>query len=657
MREKLETSGLTLDDAAELGITELAYQDTAELEFFKPFKSMKIVYFDVNGDDTGFFRIRYLVDAGMLKARNIGKYAQAPNTPPYAYFPLNQNWKELITDTKKPIIITEGELKAAKACKEGFPTIGLGGVWSWKSSSRGIAFLPELEAIDWKHRNVYICFDSDYYTNKGICDALQSLANVLQNRGALVFMVSLPALASIDKTGLDDFLVAETNADFEDLLKIANPLGLTRQLWRLNERYVFINALTQVVNRKTQDAFSARDFTTVEGHLKHVVKYLKPTGDVAKKEVLTAKEWLAWPMKCTAEKLTYAPGRPEFTEGMLNVWPGYGVEPKKGSVKLFTDLIDHLFTPVDGYGEADEAAKKWFLQWLAYPLQNPGTKLYSAVVLYSLAQGVGKSLIGKSLGLIYGKNYTEISNTELVSNFNGWADAKQFIVGDDVTGSDKREFADKLKKTITQETVHINKKYGRAYEMPDFTNYLFTSNDTIPFYIEKNDRRYFVHEITAKPKSDSFYHKYDSWLKSGGAANLFDWLLELDCSDFNPRGHAYQTNSRTELIQLGESDVDGWTRALKEKPDFILGGHTCDLYTSKELLAIFDIEGRGRLKTNGMTAALRRAGFRKANNNNQIVTKDNNKDRYFIVRNEDKWLEATHAELSEHINKTIGGKF
>ncbi|MFZ0630231.1 MAG: hypothetical protein WA374_09135 [Acidobacteriaceae bacterium] len=34
---------------------------------------------------------------------------------------------------------------------------------------------------------------------------------------------------------------------------------------------------------------------------------------------------------------------------------------------------------------------------MAYPLQYPGTKLYSAVVLWTAQQGVGKSLLGYTM--------------------------------------------------------------------------------------------------------------------------------------------------------------------------------------------------------------------------------------------------------------------
>ena len=59
----------------------------------------------------------------------------------------------------KPIFFTEGEKKAVKATLEGFPCIGLSGVWCFKDKEND--FLPELDELNLKHRKCYICFDSD----------------------------------------------------------------------------------------------------------------------------------------------------------------------------------------------------------------------------------------------------------------------------------------------------------------------------------------------------------------------------------------------------------------------------------------------------------------------------------------------------------------
>ena len=74
-----------------------------------------------------------------------------------AYIPPN-SW-EALKDSTTPVIITEGEKKAAKADQEGFPSIGLAGVYCFRDRSHDL--IPDLEMISWKGRSVTIAFDSD----------------------------------------------------------------------------------------------------------------------------------------------------------------------------------------------------------------------------------------------------------------------------------------------------------------------------------------------------------------------------------------------------------------------------------------------------------------------------------------------------------------
>jgi hypothetical protein len=250
---KLESSGLDMDDAELLGIECLSGLATGQLHTsFKPLCSLKINYFGHDGKHISdwpggepFYRLRYLevaTDFSSQTDKKVLRYVQAPGTAPVAYFPKNQDWS-LLQDPSQPLILTEGELKAAKACKEGFPTIGLGGVYNWRSHKLGLSWLPSLNGIVWLRRNVYICFDSDYRTNSMVCAALKALADELHMRGAFVHLVCLPSLEDLDKVGLDDYLVyegANAAARFLELLHEAEPLGLTKPLWGFNDKYVYV---------------------------------------------------------------------------------------------------------------------------------------------------------------------------------------------------------------------------------------------------------------------------------------------------------------------------------------------------------------------------------------------------------------------------------
>src|SRR6516165_3089806 len=182
-----------------------------------PADGFEILYFDVNGKPTGFFRIRFddYVDSW---ARRLGtkprRYAQPTGTGVQAYFPPLIDWAKYSKDTAKPLLITEGELKSACATAHGFPCIGLGGV----DSFGGPELLPELAAFEWKGRDVFIVYDSDAVKNPNVLRAENRLAAALVGRGARVHVVRLPEANDGPKVGLDDYIVSDGAPALEKLL-------------------------------------------------------------------------------------------------------------------------------------------------------------------------------------------------------------------------------------------------------------------------------------------------------------------------------------------------------------------------------------------------------------------------------------------------------
>jgi hypothetical protein len=533
---KLKSSGIDDSDLKSLGLSYLSAEQTQKLHpSFKPLCSLKIEYRDHTGKplidwpkSKPFYRLRYLeipTGFGAMTDKKPVRYVQEPNTAPVAYFPQCVEWEDLVSDTNKPLILTEGELKALKSSQEGFPAIGLGGVYNWRAHKLGITWLPSLEPVRWEKRNVYICYDSDYKTNIMVCSALQELAEELQQRGAFVHVVSLPEVAGLDKVGLDDFLVqagGSTQAQLAQLLHEAEPLGLSQPLWGLNEKFVYVADPGLIINQQTQSKTSPSAFkdhvASTEAYQEHS---LKKDGSISYERVSAAAAWLKWPLRREVHKLTYQPGAERFitnSPALYNTWAGWGVEPQAGDHQPFLALLDHLFTG------AEPEAKDWFLRWCAYPLKYPGSKLFSSAVLHGIRHGTGKSFVGYTLGKIYGENFTEINQADLHSGFNEWAESRQFVMGDDISGSNKRQDADLLKKLITQQRIRINAKYVPSYSVPDCINYLFTANHPDSFFLEDDDRRFFIHEVQVGPMDQAFYKEYELWLDTGGAAAVFDYL-------------------------------------------------------------------------------------------------------------------------------------
>lgn len=652
--DKLSESSLDLKDAKHLGIELLTAAKTKQLFSKQAVPSLKLNYFDANGKKRNdVYRVRLLGPPqpgafGEIPDKPL-RYLQLPDSAPAAYFPKSIKWSQILKDPETTIYITEGELKAACACKFGFPTIGLGGVFSWRSAKLGISILPELAQINWSERDVVIVFDSDAATNPAVANATAMFLNELAHRGAQPRVAQLPAVPELEKTGLDDYITVAGPEAFEAVIDEAECDDLATQLWKFNKRFGFVLNPGMVYD-DTKQIFYAPDKFQNYLFANVWADKLMASGDGTKiKRVKVAHEWIDWPLRRQYHDLTYQPGAPSVVnDHTLNVWPGWAVEPKKGSITPWKELLNHLFH------KAEPGEREWFEHWCFYPMANPGIKMMSAACLWSRPQGVGKSLVGFTLGRVYGDNYSLISQRELESDFNGWAVRKQFVLVDDVSSHDSRGKADILKKEITQENVQINVKYLPTYSVPDCINYYLTSNRSNAFYVEEQDRRYFVHEVRLGKLPAVFYTKYHEWLNSDGPSALLHHAQTRDYGDFSPYLSPPTTRDKQEMINNTKSELDLWLTELREEPHgkLKLGQMelTRDLWTPRELMEFFETDRHGRpCAVNTMGLRLREY-FQPAADGGTI--KPNGKsERFYIIRNESKWLRANRDALKKHIQQ------
>ena len=664
-RTKWQVSGIDSATAAKLHLTGLQRAETKALgSSFAAVASLQIPYFDLNGDLTEFYRVRYLEAlpgfAGMAKKPQ--RYAQAPGSLNEVYLPplLPRSWREIATDPTERIIITEGELKAAAGCAAGLNVMGLGGVDVWRSAKRGMELLPVLLEIEWTGRPVVVLFDSDAATNPDVVRAQRSLARALLNRGARPQIAALPLGTGGEKQGLDDYLLSNPASTLEDVIVAAPFYEEGDALWKLNEEVIFIRDPGLVVSLDEGQRMDPGAFTQSIYANRHYTEVTQNTaGQPVRKQKPLAPRWLKWEARSEARRLTYAPGKPRVTDGDFNAWKGWGVEPAPGNLQPWHDLMGFLFCN-------DLQALEWFEKWLAYPLQNPGAKLLTSAVLYGIHKGTGKTFVAYLMGDIYGPNFIEIENEDLKGAFNHWAVNRQFVYADEITGGEARVDADKLKRIITRETVTINQKFIPQYILPDVCNFLISSNHPDAVFLEDGDRRYFVHEVVGGPnQTPGFYDRIDAWRKAGGAAHLFDYLLGIDLTGFNPRASAPITHAKNQMLVTGKSDLGAWVMHLREDPVTalrVLGDRVagdCDLFSASQLLRAYDPDDRRRVTAPGMAKELLRSGFRSVNCGGTIKTKMGSQ-RLYAVRNPDKWRDCSPKVAAEHFDKFFGpvaGKF
>lgn len=392
----------------------------------------------------------------------------------------------------------------------------------------------------------------------------------------------------IKRTVLSVFKTAERKTRLSEV-------ELEKIITAMNRSYAFLHDSSRVVrleDRSIQTKEMMRD-----RYSNAIV--LDDAGDRARR-VTHYQAWNESPNRREHIGFTFQPGQGLIVDNHVNMWTGWGTTPAAGDVKPWSDMLDYLF----GVGTE---GRQWIEKWIAYPLQYPGTKLSTAVVIWSSRQGVGKSLLGETVGRLYGNHAKTITATELHDKNNSWAEDALFVLGEENSGSDRRADSNRLKHLITGDMMFVHEKYQVAREAPNLLNFMFTSNHPDAFHLEIHDRRFFVWSINAQPKSADFYKDFVGWRDSpAGLAALMAHLLAVDLTGFDPFGHAPLTNAKIEMVEQSKTEIERWiTDALTD--DYIDNHLGAEIVSLNELVARFHNEvGNGKTNTTALGKALRR---------------------------------------------------
>jgi putative DNA primase/helicase len=233
-----------------------------------------------------------------------------------------------------------------------------------------------------------------------------------------------------------------------------------------------------------------------------------------------------------------------------NLWSGWPTQPRAGRCEKLLDLLLHMCS---NEGTEDDPARlalyKWILCWLAYPLQHPGAKMKTTVVMHG-PQGTGKNLFFEAVMAIYGRYGDVVDQSAVEDKFNDWASRKLFLIADEVVArSDLYHVKNKLKAFITGGRIRINPKNIAAYTDANHVNLVFLSNEAMPVVLEEDDRRHAIIWTPGK-LSKAFYDEVLAELRDGGAAALHEYLLNFDLSGFNEGTLPPDTEAKRRLIGI-----------------------------------------------------------------------------------------------------------
>ncbi len=250
-----------------------------------------------------------------------------------------------------------------------------------------------------------------------------------------------------------------------------------------------------------------------------------------------------------AENLLFDPRMTECPADTINTFEGLPLTPNPDHERCIgiRKLVSFLCN-------GQEDALHWLMCFLAYPLQQVGAKLDTAVLMHSTMEGSGKSLLfDKVMRVIYGEYGATVGQAQLESSWTAWQANKLYGLFEEVVSRDQRyNQVGKIKHMVTGATVRIESKFVNGWEEANYMNAIFLSNEIMPWPIGENDRRMLVlwPERTL-PEKASLRIKWE--LANGGVEAFYHYLLEYDTGDFDERTRPPHTPARQRLVELSRA--------------------------------------------------------------------------------------------------------
>lgn len=378
----------------------------------------------------------------------------------------------------------------------------------------------------------------------------------------------------------------------------------------------------------------------------------------------------------TIEQVVFDPTE-TCADECVNLFGGMDMEPEAGDVEPILDLMRFLVSRVSDDEVERDAILHWLTCWIAYPLQNLGTKLRTAVIMHG-DEGAGKNFLFDLVVDIYGKYGVLVGQDELEDKFNDWRSGKMMVIGDEV--SSRAELVhnkNRLKSLITSPSVQINPKNLPRRTEANFINIVFLSNELQPLALDNSDRRYLV-IYTPRMREFEYYVNLKKWRNNNGAAKFYKWLLEYKCVDeatgkpFDPYAPAPFTKAKADLIDINRKSPERfwleWSEGMLDLPYQSCSMEQAYQAYTKYAMRIGD---RFPLQANVFSRMINRF----AENQNkpirvkpmQITQAAGGRKAYRMLlvcepvidegTNEGEWASATVKAFGEHLRRYIGGGY
>ena len=359
-------------------------------------------------------------------------------------------------------------------------------------------------------------------------DLLQRIARANLAKPAFEFLVSMIAKkANVPKSSLIE-VIDESFANKKDSAKLSDD---DRKVIELNKKHAVVPVAGRVlIANREYDRVMKRMLLTFSSKSDFETRYCNRKVYDRGDELGLGTFWLNHEKRAEYDGIGFLPGDSQ-SDDFLNLWSGWGVEPKAGSCEKYLDFV------VDVICSGNSALFDYIIRWCAHLVQRP-QELPETALVFRGKEGTGKNTFVDPLMDIVGREHSLIltSMNQVTGRFSGHlANALLVFCNEGVWGGDKSAQG-ALKSMITDEVQPIESKGRDITQVQNFKRLAFATNENWAVPRGADDRRYVIVDVSAARKGDyAYFAEIKKEMEQGGTAALMHFLLSMDISGWNPR--------------------------------------------------------------------------------------------------------------------------
>lgn len=256
--------------------------------------------------------------------------------------------------------------------------------------------------------------------------------------------------------------------------------------------------------------------------------------------------------------VVFVPGG-EAKPGFLNLWSGFGFEPRPGcwdKTKL------HIRDVVCA---GNIACYEYLMNWNAKLVQQPGVHAGVTVVMRGEPR-IGKGLLGHALRRLFGQHGIHVASSQhLVGNFNLHLRDCVLLFADEAFFAGDKANESKLKAIITEDVIEIEGKYMNTVQAPNMLHVIMASNNDWVVPVAIGEERFFVLDVLSTYKGDrEYFRAIFGELENGGYEAMLHELLNRDISNFDVRNFPH-TGALMDQKQRSLGTTFAWLREVLER--------------------------------------------------------------------------------------------